>query len=226
MENLSLEEERASFESALLVIDRGAARAVMAAASERWGPLRAAELLVTPVLERIGEAWSAGALALAQLYMAGRICEDLMEEILPVFAPGRLAAPRIAVAVLEDHHALGKRLLAAFLHAGGFDVLDYGHGLSVESLSARCRLDEVHILLVSTLMLPAALRVRTLMAALQEDADSQGGRRPWVIVGGAPYLFDDTLWLEVGADSLGESAGQSVALVHEAMASMAGRQAG
>ena len=145
-----------------------------------------------------------------------------MEEMLPVFAPGRVDAPLIAVAVLEDHHALGKRLVAASLRAGGFDVLDYGQGLSVENLTARCRLDAVEILLVSTLMLSAALRIGQLTTALRDDAATQEVPAPWVIVGGAPFLFDDTLWQEVGADRFGESAGQSVALVQEAMTRTAG----
>ena len=34
-----------------------------------------------------------------------------------------------------------------------------------------------------------------------------------VIVGGAPFLFDDKLWREVGADAMGRNAAEAVALV-------------
>ena len=41
-----------------------------------------------------------------------------------------------------------------------------------------------------------------------------------VVVGGAPFLFDDQLWQEVGADAMGKSAADAVAIVTRLMGEM------
>ena len=41
-----------------------------------------------------------------------------------------------------------------------------------------------------------------------------------VIVGGAPFLFDDKLWREVGADAMGRNAAEAVTLVSDWMREM------
>jgi len=41
-----------------------------------------------------------------------------------------------------------------------------------------------------------------------------------VVVGGAPFLFDEELWREVGADAMGRSASDAVAIVERLMGEM------
>jgi trimethylamine corrinoid protein len=114
----------------------------------------------------------------------------------------------MAIAVLEDHHLLGKRIVYAVLRASGCDLRDYGHGISVRDLCKRTLADDLEILLISTLMLRAALRVKDVTAHL-----ASSGARTRVVVGGAPFLFDDELWREVGATAMGRSAGEAVGLI-------------
>ena len=40
------------------------------------------EKLVVPALERIGAGWEQGRVALSQVYMSGRICEELVDTLL------------------------------------------------------------------------------------------------------------------------------------------------
>ena len=61
-------------------------------------------------------------------------------------------------------------------------------------------------------MLPAALRVKDLQCALKE-----GGIRVKVIVGGAPFRFDPLLWKDVGADGVGNNAGDALDIVRKLM---------
>jgi methanogenic corrinoid protein MtbC1 len=39
-------------------------------------------------------------------------------------------------------------------------------------------------------------------------------------VGGAPFLFDNQLWQEVGADAMGNSAAEAVTIVERLMGEM------
>jgi trimethylamine corrinoid protein len=197
-----------AFELALLSTDDVAARREFAAVAEHEGTFGAMETLVVPALERIGDAWEAGDLALAQLYLAGRIAEEVVTAALPAVTRFVGGVPPIAIAVLEDHHVLGKRLVLSALRAAGYGVADYGRGVGVDDLVARCGADRPRILLVSTLMLSSALRVQDLAAGL-----AGLDQRPALIVGGAPFRLDPELWREVGADAGGRTSTDAITLV-------------
>jgi methanogenic corrinoid protein MtbC1 len=200
------------FVAALLAVNRVQAAAILQEAATEQGPLPAFEALVPPALEQIGAAWEKGECALAQVYMSGRICEALADALPP--APAQTAGqdgsqPAIAISVLDDYHFLGKQLVRTVLRTAGWTVQDYAQQ-SVASLVAKVVANRVDILLVSTLMLPSALRVAELMTQLRTAAP---GVR--VIVGGAPFRFDPLLWQQVGADAMGYNASDAIALVRQ-----------
>lgn len=169
--------------------------------------MHAVETLMVPALIQLGHAWDSGQIALSQIYMSSRICEDIVERILPATAAERKTMPRLAIVVLCDFHTLGKRIVLSVLRASGFEVLDYGR-MEVDPLVERVLADNVKILLISVLMLPSALKVKAVCAALAER-----GRQVRVAVGGAPFLFDPELWAEVGADAMGRTASDAVVIV-------------
>lgn len=197
----------AAFVEALLAMDRLAVQQLLAAPADPERRLRAIEQLVVPALEQIGTQWEQGELSLAQVYISGRICEELVEELLPPTPAERISQPNIALAVLEDFHLLGKRMVAATLRAGGYLFQDYGQ-TDVANLVDKVAIDQIEVLLISVLMLPSALRIRELRRQL-----ALVGRRPYIIVGGAPFRFDTQLWQEVGADAMGRTASDALALL-------------
>ncbi|MCK4766304.1 MAG: cobalamin-dependent protein [Candidatus Aminicenantes bacterium] len=195
-------------EQALLSIDRLSARRVMEEAHAGMQPMAIAEKLLVPVLERIGQGWEEGRLALSQVYMSGRISEELVDTLLPPGHAHRKKQPRLAIAVLDDYHMLGKRLVYSVLRADGFDLLDYG-AVNVETLISRTKADNIQVLLISTLMLPSALRVKEVTGGLKKK-----GLDTKVVVGGAPFRFDEQLWQEVEADAMGRNASDAVAVIN------------
>ena len=201
-----------AFEQALLRGDRAAARAVIRDDLGSDDPVTVSEAVVVPALERIGAAWESGTISLATLYLSGVLAEEVVAEVLPSARPAADGAPGIAIVVLEDHHVLGKRLVLSALRSAGYAVEDYGHGLSPRDVVARCRAEDPRVLLVSTLMLPAALRVRDLADSLAELE-----ARPALFVGGAPFRMDPELWREVGADGAGRNSADALRLVRGAL---------
>lgn len=170
-------------------------------------PGQRVEQLVVPALEHIGIGWEQGRVALSQVYMSSRICEELVDAVLPRSRLVRQDQPKMAIAVLEDYHLLGKRIIYAALRASGFDLLDYGR-MDLASLMRRVSADEVRILLVSSLMLRSALRVQTLTAELKRL-----GLPVQVVVGGAPFRFDPELVHQVGADVTARNSSEAIAVV-------------
>ena len=195
------------FEEALLSLDRLEARRLVLMAAGELTPMELVDHVVATALMRIGERWERGDAALSQVYMSGRICEELVDGMLPPGDPKRKDQPPMAIAVLEDYHMLGKRIVYAILRAGGFDLKDYGR-VTVDEIVRKTIDDGVRILLISTLMLHSALHVRDVVEKLKtESADVR------VVVGGAPFLFDSRLWREVGADAMGRSASEVPGIV-------------
>ena len=99
------------FMQALLSLDRLAAKQILKLQAQTISPVKCVEDVVVVSLERIGAGWQDGTVALSQVYMAGRICEDLVDEMLPPGDPDRKNQPRMAICVLSDHHQLGKMIV-------------------------------------------------------------------------------------------------------------------
>ncbi|MBU0935372.1 MAG: cobalamin B12-binding domain-containing protein [Spirochaetes bacterium] len=197
------------FVSALLALDRVKARKIFMDQTASHGAIPVMENMVSRALDNIGSAWEKGQLALSQIYMAGRICEDLSMTVVPDTSPSRRKDPGLALVVFEDQHLLGKRMVHAVLRNSGYAVADWG-AMSLSALTAQLSRNPVDILMVSCLMLSSALRI----ALLREAIDSL--KLPVkLVVGGAPFRFDKSLWREAGAHACGNTASDSLTIIHD-----------
>lgn len=193
-------EDTKKFMEALLSLDRMAAKQLLEERTRHGNPIKFIESVVVTALECIGDEWLSGNIALSQVYMAGRVCEQLVDTVLPPEAPDRKEQPRMAICLLSDQHSLGKTIVYSVLRASGFELLDFGV-VEVDELISRLREEQVKIVLISVLMLPSALKVGSVRKKLTENnLDVK------IVVGGAPFRLDEQLWKEVGADAMCASA--------------------
>ncbi len=207
IEGTALDKPASELYDALIALDTPRVTALFEQAVSRKGPMLAIEEMMVPALVQMGEEWNSGKIALSQTYMGSRICESIVDRLLPHGAERQKGLPTAAIAVLSDYHTLGKRMVLSVLRASGLPVLDYGR-MDRDELVERVLTDNTKILLISVLMLPSALKVKEVRSAL--DASGAGVR---IAVGGAPFLFDSELWREVGADAMGQNAADAVAIV-------------
>jgi len=206
-----LQEFTEKFEDTLVKVDRIKARELFEKAFEETEGFEFLEEMVVASLEIIGDKWEKGAASLAQVYMSGVICEELIDNYLPMMEVERKNSPRIAIAVLQDHHGLGKRIVYSIVRTGGYEILDFGIGVGVSDLIEMTIENNIEILLVSTLMLPAALKVKEVKRMLKDR-----GLDTKIIVGGAPFRLDENLWKKVGADACARSASEILKTIKEA----------
>lgn len=197
------------FREALLSSDSAAAASIIAGYLANKDILNFVEDVVVKALDQIGDGWENGEYALSQVYMSGRICEDLLEKALPDESGLRREKPKIAIALLNDYHALGKRIVYAVLRAGGYQLIDYGR-VETGELVRQVKEDQIETLLISVLMLSSALQVKEVVKSLSCNVN-----KPKVVVGGAPFRLDHKLWQEVGADAVGFTAAEALHLVRE-----------
>jgi methanogenic corrinoid protein MtbC1 len=198
------------FEAALLSVDRVAAGRILAEVSSRDGITATLERLVVPAIQRVGDAWERGEASLAQVYMGGRICQDLVKAALVDVGSPRAGQPRIGTGVLQDSHTLGQQMVTGMLRAAGYEVHDLGSRLSVDDVASACEREDLQVVMISVLMLRSALSVADLKARLVDL-----GLETALVVGGAPFRFDQHLWREVGADYCGQNAADAVRIMKE-----------
>ena len=91
--------------------------------------------LLTPTLYRIGEAWAAGTLSVAEEHRASEICAGILARNSDAF---RRRGPARGTAVTftppDEMHGLGSAMVADFLRAGGYDVHHLGVNVPVADL--------------------------------------------------------------------------------------------
>lgn len=196
LNNLPIE----AFQTALLQIDRIKSEEIFESCYLENKNFEALEHLTVGVLENIGTGWEDGQFSLSQVYMSGIICEELIEKYMPKFNVISKKEPRIGIAVLQDNHSLGKRVVYSVLRAGGYELFDFGQGLCVEEIVEKTIEKKLDFLLISTLMLASALQVKTVVEKLREKDSTVK-----IIVGGAPFRLDHSLWQKVNADADGKN---------------------
>jgi methanogenic corrinoid protein MtbC1 len=205
---MSIQNPASNLEHALIKLDRESARQIISESAHNTTAIETASILVTSALDSIGRGWEEGRYSLSQVYLSGLICKEIVDRILPPKAPERMDQPPMAIGVFGDYHMLGKRIIYSTLRAGGYELMDMGNGLSTMKVLEFVKTNRISILMLSTLMLPSALKIKELTEML-------GGSGVKVVVGGAPFRFDPNLWKEVGADATGKNPEEALAIVNE-----------
>jgi len=197
-------------ERALLSLDQDTAENIVLDAVKTETPIETAGNLISNTLKRIGESWENGDIALSQVYTSSIICEKIIDKILPPQSSTRRDQPKTAIAVFEDYHLLGKRIIYSTLRASGIELMDLGGGLTIDKIIKIVKEGKIKILLISVLMLPSALRIKELKKQIA-DIDVK------IIVGGAPFRFDEELWREIDADYYGKDSAEALEIVNKLM---------
>lgn len=168
------------------------------------------EQLLVPAMENIGTKWDNGEVALSQVYMSGKICEQIVDKILPETKTKRKDDPSIALAVFQDHHILGKMIVQTFLRASGYYINDYGHQNNIDNIIEKVKDDKIEILLISVLMFNSALHLKELTNKIKDQ-----NIKVKVIVGGAPFRFDQELYQKIGADAMARDASDILSIIDQ-----------
>lgn len=138
---------------------------------------------------------------LAQHFMTAQIASEVTDKMLERFRhpPERIGRVVIGTAA-GDLHSLGKRIVSGCLKAMMVEVIDVGVNVPPETFVDTAVERDAHVIAVSAMMVHTATgengcrRVRTLL----QQRNLEGRLR--IVVGGAPYRFDQELYRTVGAD--------------------------
>ncbi len=199
-----------AFRDALISCDEEAAQRILSDFTRQNTPLEFVETVIVPALDDIGMGWANQDYSLSQVYISGRICEELVDSVLAKNTGFRNPGPRMAIVVLNDYHGLGKQIVYSVLRGAGYDILDYGR-METGDLVRRVVEDRLELLFISVLMIASAMEVKEVIHRLRSE---QCNTR--IAVGGAPFRLDAQLWKDVGADAAGKSASDALPIVQMA----------
>ena len=203
-----LAELRRGFADALRVSDRRGALRLLRRAIDR-GVERSLLMpeVVGAAIDEVGQGWREEEVSLSQVYAAGVMVEDAMETLSPPPEGGRPTIGKVVIGTPRgEYHGLGKRIVAAFLRAGGFEVVDLGLSVSPEAFVDAALAEGARIAAVSALMVDTALDIRRVRQAMER----RGARGVKLLVGGAPFRYNRELYKLVGADATAASAYEAV----------------
>ena len=140
--------------------------------------------------------------SIAQHFMATQIAAAVTEEMLALFQhQPEVVGTVILGASAGDFHGLGKRIVAGCLKTQMIEVIDIGVNAPAEKFLAAALEHKAQIIGIAAMMVHTAqgkdgcLGVRRL---LQQHGLENSVK---IVVGGAPYRFDPTLYQTVQADA-------------------------
>lgn len=138
---------------------------------------------------------------LAQHFMTAQIASEVTERMLTKFTHSPEIVGRVVIGTAAgDLHSLGKRIVMGCLKALMVEVVDLGVNVPAEKFVEEALARDAQVIAVSAMMVHTATGehgARQVRRILQERGLE---RRFKIVVGGAPYRFDNELYKTVGAD--------------------------
>jgi methanogenic corrinoid protein MtbC1 len=144
---------------------------------------------------------------LAQHFMTAQIADTVTAEMIAKFKMAPEITGRVVIGTAYgDMHSLGKRIVMGCLRARMVDVKDLGVNVAPERFVDEAIAHNAEVIGISAMMVHTArgangcLRVREIL----KERGLEGGIR--IIVGGAPFRFDQDLYRRIRADAWAEDA--------------------
>jgi len=138
---------------------------------------------------------------LAQHFMTAQIAAEVTEKMLLKFEHPPEIIGRVVIGTAHgDLHSLGKRIVMGCLKALMVDVTDLGVNVTAEKFVDEALARDAQVIAVSAMMVHTATGeggARKVRQILKERGLEKRFR---LVVGGAPYRFDNELYKTVGAD--------------------------
>ena len=175
-------------------------------------PLEVVDEALIPALDIVGAKYEKGTLFLPQLLQAASAAQSAFEEIKTAIAQkgeGSASKGRIVLATVKgDVHDIGKNIVRVILENYGFEVLDLGRDVPVETVVDTVREKDVHLVGLSALMTTTLKSMEATIAALHAaKLDCK------IMVGGA--VLTPEYAEKIGADWYAKDAKRSADIAKE-----------
>lgn len=175
--------------------------------SRGWSAGRVLEEVLVEGMRVVGVDFRDGILFVPEVLMAANAMKGGMEILRPLLAEtGTETVGKIVIGTVKgDIHDIGKNLLAMMMEGAGFEVIDLGINVPVETYLEELEKHKPDILGMSALLTTTMPYMKVVIDTMKE----KGIRDDYIVlVGGAP--LNETFGKAVGADAYCRDAGVAV----------------
>jgi trimethylamine corrinoid protein len=160
-------------------------------------------------IQMVGDLWERGEYFLPELITSAECMKAAMSILQPELEKAQIQTQsrgKVVIGTVEgDIHDIGKNLVASMLAANGFDVIDLGADVKLETFVEKAEEKNADFICLSALLTTTMLGQKRVIEILKEKNLTP---RIKVLVGGAPV---NQKWADdIGADGYGENAMKAV----------------
>jgi len=175
--------------------------------SRGWSPSRVLDEALVEGMRIVGVDFRDGILFVPEVLMAANAMKGGMEILRPLLADtGAETVGKIVIGTVKgDIHDIGKNLVAMMMEGAGFEVIDIGINIPVETYLEELAKHKPDILGMSALLTTTMPYMKVVIDTMKE----KGIRDDYIVlVGGAP--LNEAFGKAVGADAYCRDAGVAV----------------
>jgi trimethylamine corrinoid protein len=164
-------------------------------------------------MEVVGKRFETGEYFIPDLIMAGEILKEISEMVKPLLetsGAGEKKGKVLIGTVAGDIHDIGKDIVTFMLNVSGFDVLDIGIDVPVQTFVDKIKEFQPHVVGLSGFLTLAFDSMKKTIEAIEAEGLRDGIK---IMIGGGQ--IDETVRNYVGADAYGKDAVAGVQLCRQ-----------
>ena len=175
-----------------------------------------------PVQREVGRLWQTNQVHVAQEHYITAATQLIMSQLYPyVFGAKRRGRRVVAACVGGELHEIGMRMVADFFEMEGWDTYYLGANTPKRAILHAIDEQQPDVLALSATMTFHISDVTGLIARVRAhtraQTSSRAAARPYILVGGYPFVLSPDLWERVGADGYARDAQEAVAVANQWM---------
>ncbi len=194
------------------LIETGRREGAYAAAKELLKTTPALEVInnhIIPALDSVGAGFESGRLFLPQLMSGADSAKRAFDAVKETMPDGGNDGGTIVIATVKgDIHDIGKNIVKLLLQNYGYNVIDLGRDVDIETVVNAVRESGAPLLGLSALMTTTVVNMEKTIRAVRER-----GLNCKIMVGGAVLTYDYAM--EIGADFYSKDALASVDIANK-----------
>ena len=166
--------------------------------------------VMTKAMRELGERFEKKEVFIPELLVASDVISELMPLLEPYIRKRNMQRKTVVIGTVEgDIHEIGKNIVSIVLKAEGYNVIDLGTDVGIDTFLAAASKQEASIIGLSTLMTTTMHVQQDLIEELVERGERDSF---FVIIGGAPV---SRKWADrIGADAYCDDAFSTAALLN------------
>ncbi len=161
-----------------------------------------------PVQREIGRLWQTNQISVAQEHFCTAATQLVMSQLYAeIFAVDRIGRKFVGLSVDGELHEIGIRMVADFFEMSGWDTYFLGANTPLPGILQTIAEQTPDVLGISATITYHLPKVDEIIRHIRHQF---GADAPAILVGGYPFIVDQNLWKNIGADGFGMDAEAAV----------------